>query len=464
MSTTSSPTSASSVSDFLFGNSPPATVTTYGSSTTAIPQWLQDYSQGIISQASTLAAQPAPVYGGPEVAGTTGMQQQSYDTLAGADASAPGSVTGAASPYMSQAGSYVNQALQPGQFGSTAAAPYMAQADQTFNNPNTVNSYMSPYLNDVIQANQTASNTNLQQNVIPQVESQFVGNGQQGGGGGVGGGGAFGTALGQQLDVTQQNLNAQDLAALESGYTTASSNFQSDTARQGTLGQLSGTLATEGQGALLQGGSQEGALGSTAGTLAAGDTSNAIQAANALGTAGTQQQTTNQQNLNASYNNWLQQTEYPYQMTQYEAGLAGEVPYGTSNINSAQTPYGSSTVSPYTQALQVLGVNGTTGLSQIGNLFGNTTSNPVSGVNGGADSSTATAGTVPSDVAADNAATLATNPIDPSSALSNISSQYFTFARGGQVPFRLGAAPRRTGRIAKGQRDELHRIYRGGLR
>lgn len=346
-----------SVSDFLFGNSPPATTTTYGSSSTSIPQWLQDYSKGIIAKANTLAAQPAPVYPGPQVAGPSADQSASYASLNALNSNPTASQ--AASPYMQAGSAFTNQALQPGQFGSAAAQPYMNKASAQFNDPNTVNSYMSPYINNVIQRNQTLSNQNFADNVMPGLTSQFIGNGQQAGGS------PFGNALGVQLKQKEEALNSQNLADLNQGYNTAGQLFGQDASRMGTLGQLAGTLATEGQGALLQGGAQQGALGALAGQLQNTSTQTGIGAAQALGTAGTQEQQNSQQNLNAAYNNWLTQTQYPYQMTNWMAGLAGQVPYGTTNSMSAQTPYGSGTPSPFTQATQGAG-----GLGQIGSILG----------------------------------------------------------------------------------------------
>lgn len=357
-----------SVSDFLFGNSPPATTTTYGSSSTAIPQWLQDYSQGIIAKANTLAGQPAPVYPGPQVAGPSADQSASYASLNALN-SAP-NANAVASPYMNSASQYTDRALQPGQFGSTAAQPYIDKSATTFNQPGVASSYMSPYINNVIQRNQLLSNQNFADNVMPGVASQYIGNGQQGGGS------AFGNALGIQLKQKEEALNSQNLADLNQGYNTAGQLFGQDASRMGTLGQLAGTLATEGQGALLQGGAQQGALGSAVGQLQNTGIQTGIGAANALNTAGTQQQTNSQQNLNAAYNNWLTQTQYPYQMTSWMAGLSGQVPYGTTNSTTAQTPYGTGTPSPFTQVMQ-----GSGGLGQIasalGGIFGRNNNGPM---------------------------------------------------------------------------------------
>src|SRR6267154_1532910 len=206
-----------SVSDFLFGNSPPATTTTYGSSSTSIPQWLLDYSKGIIAKANTLAAQPAPVYPGPQVAGPSADQQASYSHLNALNSSPTASQ--AASPYMQAGSALTNQALQPEQFGSAAAQPYMNKASAQFNDPNTVNSYMSPYINNVIQRNQTLSNQNFTDNVMPGLTSQFIGNGQQAGGS------PFGNALGVQLKQKEEALNSQNLADLNQGYNTAGQLF-----------------------------------------------------------------------------------------------------------------------------------------------------------------------------------------------------------------------------------------------
>lgn len=48
--------------DFLFGGNPPPSTTTYGTSTTSIPQWYLDYQQGILAAGNAIASQEYQPY------------------------------------------------------------------------------------------------------------------------------------------------------------------------------------------------------------------------------------------------------------------------------------------------------------------------------------------------------------------------------------------------------------------
>lgn len=64
--------------DFLFQGQPPPSVTTYGSTTAGIPQFLSDYTQGLLSRANAVAGEPYQTYGAPRIAGFTDQQQQAF--------------------------------------------------------------------------------------------------------------------------------------------------------------------------------------------------------------------------------------------------------------------------------------------------------------------------------------------------------------------------------------------------
>jgi hypothetical protein len=103
--------------DFLFQGSPPSSVTTYGETTQDLPTWYSDYTQGLISRANAIAAEPYQAYTNPRIAGLDPAQQMAYQKAAGLEASYQ--------PYMQQA----YQAAQQGTSGSAldAAAPFFAQ-------------------------------------------------------------------------------------------------------------------------------------------------------------------------------------------------------------------------------------------------------------------------------------------------------------------------------------------------
>src|ERR1700743_1715305 len=74
--------SSGSPLSFLFQGQTPTQGTNYGQSTSNVPTWLQDYAQGILSQANILASQPYQTYGGPQVAGFTNDQTSAQQSVA----------------------------------------------------------------------------------------------------------------------------------------------------------------------------------------------------------------------------------------------------------------------------------------------------------------------------------------------------------------------------------------------
>lgn len=69
--------------DFLFQGSPPSSVTTYGETTQDLPTWYSDYTQGLISRANAIAAEPYRAYNQPRIAGLDYGQQRAYEEAFG---------------------------------------------------------------------------------------------------------------------------------------------------------------------------------------------------------------------------------------------------------------------------------------------------------------------------------------------------------------------------------------------
>lgn len=120
--------------DFLFQGSPPQSVTTYGETTTDLPTWYSDYTQGLISRANAIAAEPYQAYSQPRIAPldygqtqaynkTFGLEGQYKPTMDAAIYSATqgglGSALGQAQPYFQRAESYNPY---------TSAAPLLGEA------------------------------------------------------------------------------------------------------------------------------------------------------------------------------------------------------------------------------------------------------------------------------------------------------------------------------------------------
>ena len=266
---------------------PLSDVTTTQTQTTSTPSWYTDYLQNIAQQGAT-AAQNA------QYVGTQPMQQQSYDLAK--------STVGNYQPTLNMATGAVNSAIG-GTNPLSAAQPYLnTAANPTYN---TVDKYMSPYINDVVSQIGNLAQQNIMQNVAPQTTAGIVGSGQFGSQRGA-------QALGQTLANYGQQTTAAQTNALNTGYQNAMTQAARDAALQAQIGSTAGQLASAGQQNLINAGNVGGQLASTTQALGLGDV-------NALNTLGTQQQQ-------------IKQAEqlFPLQMAQAQAGLMQGVNVPTS--------------------------------------------------------------------------------------------------------------------------------------
>lgn len=278
------------------GDALPNITTSQQQSTTA-PSWYTDYLQNVAQQGAQ-AAQNA------QFVGIQPMQQQSYDLAK--------SNVGNYQPTLNQATGALGSAI-----GSTsplgAAQPYLSSAaNPTYN---TVNQYMSPYVNDVVSQIGTLAQQNIMNNLAPQTTAGLVGSGQFGSTRGA-------DVLAANLGQYGQQTTAQQLQALNTGYQNAMQQAQNQAQLQGQLAGTAGQLASAGQQNLTNAAQVGGQLATTTQNLGLGDV-------NALNTLGTQQQ----QILQA-------QQLFPLQMAQAQAGLlqGAQVPTSVSSTYTGPIP------------------------------------------------------------------------------------------------------------------------------
>jgi hypothetical protein len=224
------------------------------------PQAMAAYSD-LLGRASGVANLPFQQYGGEFVAPMNAQQQQAGQNI--------NQYAGFALPFINQAAGYANQAAQP----ITAA---------------NINQYQSPYIQDVVNATEAQFNNQNQQQL-----NMVRGNAAaQGALGGDREAIAEGVTAGQQ-----QAAQAPVIAGLyNQGYNTA---LNTALAEQQNLGQSAyslGNLGVAGQNAALTG-------------------------ANAQLGYGTLGQSTQQALDTALYNQFLAQQGYPFQTTQWLAGI-----------------------------------------------------------------------------------------------------------------------------------------------
>lgn len=309
---------------------------------TVLPDWYTNYAQSIIGQQQTAAATPYAPYQGPRVADFTPQQQAGF---AATDAAA-----GSYAPALDAAGGALTN-VQNGPTATSAAQPYLNQADQTASSQ--VGGYLNPYMQNVTDQIARQGNLNLTQNLLPAIGDQFVGAGGYGGS-------RQAEAIGKAIRSTQDDITSQQGAALASGYNSSLGAAQTDLARQGALGATAGnaaaTTAATGintAGALTSLGAQTQGLGLTG--------------AGALTASGAQQQSLDQKNLDQAYQDFLAQRADPQAKINAEtatlSGVAPAVPKGTLQEGYGPAPTGT-TLSPTTlQGISsILGALGNLGL------------------------------------------------------------------------------------------------------
>lgn len=269
----------------------PQKASSYVTSTTETPKWLQDAIYNQIYQATNVANTPFTPYGGTLVAGATPQQQQAWNAVSSSQgawqpafeqaqtgltalSTAPGgaaaaqpfiqqalgtSGVGAAQPYLTQeaaalggvdtgAGArtlspYVQQSL--GASGLSAAQPYLQAASES--TAANVQDFMNPYTQSVTDQIAKLGARNLSENLLPSVSDSFIRAGQFGG-----------TRMGEfgsrALRDTQESVLAQQSQALQSGYGQALSAAQQEAARQAGLASTAGGLGSAQQQAIMAGG------------------------------------------------------------------------------------------------------------------------------------------------------------------------------------------------------------------
>lgn len=296
--------------DFLFEGSPPPSTSTWGETVESIPKWLSDYTQGLIGRANIIASEPYQAYEGPRISGFHPDQMAAFDiTRQGAGSWIP-ALSGAASMF-AQAGN-VNPL--------NVAAPFLGQSAQQWGSEGTVDQYMDPYIQHVLDRQQTLTQRNLDENLLPSLQSAFIGSGQFGSD-------RMAELAGQMGRTSAEGLQGQQLASLSQAYGQAGQMFGQDQARILQAGLGAGTLAGQGAELNLAAGEHMGALGSALQRLQYGD-------AAAMEAIGAQQRGLQQGSLDLAYQDFLRQQNYPREtvdwMSQIIRGLPSQGQVTTS--------------------------------------------------------------------------------------------------------------------------------------
>lgn len=336
------------------GSSAPSSTTSNNTNTVIqqVPEYEQQYLENLLGQASTIAAQPYQQFPGQQVAGFAPDQTQAFSNIEDlanngswntSDAAATGSALAGANSASSIYGVGAPDVQASTSYNPLAAAsPFLGAAANTAT-PQGIQSYLSPYTNDVVSGLVNTANQNWNNNILPSVNDAFIGSGQFASGRNA-------TVLGQQANTFEQNLEGSVSNALESGYNeagtlagqqasilgnaanTASSATQAQAANLQNAGTALGNLAS----------TQAGAQGTAATNLAntGQQTLNSgITAASALQDVGQQQQQLAQTNINTAEQNFQNQSLWPQQQAGFLSNIIQGLPYqGAATTTAGQTP------------------------------------------------------------------------------------------------------------------------------
>jgi len=269
----------------LFQGSP-QTATSYATSSTETPKWMQDAIYNQIQVAQNLANKPYQSYDLPTVAELSQNQQDAYKNVvrnqgfyqtdldkAQTDmygfgskgtatdlqtaqnkylqnpATALGQLT-TGQGYFDTAGTTTAQALS--KEALTAADPYLSEASKA--SYTDVNKYMSPYQTGVMDVIAKQGARNLSENLLPSVSDSFIKAGQFGG-----------TRMGEfgsrALRDTQESVLNQQAQLANQGYGQALGASQADLARQAQLASTAGGIAGGDLSRVLQGAGQYANIG-----------------------------------------------------------------------------------------------------------------------------------------------------------------------------------------------------------
>ena len=263
----------------------PQTATSYATSSTETPKWMQDAIYNQIQVAQNIANTPYQAYDLPTVAELSPLQQRAYadvvanqgfwkETMGKAQAGMEGfSSKETADRLRADQANYlrqdlVNKGLDAGQnlFGQAgattaeslseralaAANPYLQAASQTA--ASQVGQYMNPYQTGVMDVIAKQGARNLTENIMPGVSDAFIRAGQFGSS-------RMGDMGSRAIRDTQEAILSQQAQAAQQGYGQALGAAQTDLARQGQLAGTVGSISGADLSRILQGGSQYGQLG-----------------------------------------------------------------------------------------------------------------------------------------------------------------------------------------------------------
>ena len=346
--------------------SPGLNVTPDTSTVKSVAQPYAGYVGNMLGNAQALANAPMPAYTGQLTSGPSDLQKQAWNQLS--NTSLPQDLTNAGNTLGNTATQAANigSTFKPTDFTNTYASPgaYKGSTASTANfngvNPATGQSYAQEYMNPYLSSSLAPQLQLLQQQLDTQNAATNAKLAQAGAYGG-----------GRQAVANAQNELNSNLAAnslISQGYNTAFNNaqnaFAADQARnlqaqqanigQEQFGMTTGLTEAQQQAQALQAqqaqqeaasqfGANLGLQGLQAatsaaqgqGSIGANESLYGLADTNALATAGGTQQGLNQNALNAQYNQYLNQLQYPQTMLNLQKNMLSNLPMTNTTSYSA---------------------------------------------------------------------------------------------------------------------------------
>jgi hypothetical protein len=315
-------------------DSPGLTNTPSGQQNQSVSGYAAPYVQNMLNQTQALASTPMPQYTGQLTAGPSDLQNQAFQGLS--NLTIPGGFGTAQTGLTNVADRAMNIRYDPYQLST-----------QDFNNQ-AAQKYMNPYIQSALQPAQQLLN---QQYGMQSAAEQGAATSK----------GAFGgsrQALMSGLNEQNRNLASNQLVsnAYNTAFQQAQAQFNADQARDQAMQQAMAQQKMFGANLGLQGlntatGANQ-ALSQSAMNM--GQLELAQLQAQLQG--GAVQQGLSQQALNAPYNQYLQQLQYPQTMAKLQSSVLSGLPMTTQNTYGAQ-------LSPFAQTSGAI--------AGIGSLLGN---------------------------------------------------------------------------------------------
>lgn len=326
------------IADFLFEGKPPQSTTTWGQTVENIPKWMSDYTQGLIARANAAASEPYIPYGGPRIAGFAPEQQAAFGMVE--------ENVGAWQPYMEAGTAGYMGGLDRAANIYGAASPYLEAGGKQWTDEGVSESYMNPYIENVLNRQRDMATRTLEEDFMPQLSGMFGGAGQYGSRGGTGSMESVGI---RGVRDIQEGLEAQRLEALSGAYGQGADIFGADMSRQGELARISGALEEAGAASMYAGAQGLGQMGEAAQGMGLMD-------AASMEGIGAQQQQQEQQSLDLAYQDFLEQRNLPFE----RLGFMNEMVRGLPMDRTAtRTDYGPASIyqpSPLSQMVGAYGV------------------------------------------------------------------------------------------------------------